>query len=138
MTYAQLVQPLTPDELDAYCDEASSVAVELGARPDTVPRTWDGLQSYLAAMYGSGTIAVGAQARELADAVLAPPFAPLVAPFAFANRVLTVGLLPEPIRRQYGFEWTPRDERRLQLIRGGATKLRRLLPRRLALWPEAL
>jgi uncharacterized protein (DUF2236 family) len=88
-------------------------------------------------MYESGAIAVGDQAREVAAAVLAPPFAPLVAPVAYANRLLAVGLLPERIRAQYGYTWTPRDQGRLELIRRLGRGMRQAMPDSLALWPEA-
>jgi uncharacterized protein (DUF2236 family) len=137
MTYARLVEPLTAAELDLYCDEAASIAIELGAHAERVPRTWEALQRYLAATYGSGAIAVGDQARQLADAVLTPPFAPFVAPVALATRVLTIGLLPEHLRSGYGYAWAPRDDRRLKLISHTLRKMRTVTPVSLALWPEA-
>ena len=138
LAYEQLVQPLPTGERDTYCDEAATVAIELGARADEVPRSWTETQRYLSRTYDSGAIVVGDQARELAAAVLSPPFSTLIAPVAAVNRLLTVGLLPPPIRRQYGFSWTKRDQRRLELVCGGVKKLRKALPKRIALWPEAL
>jgi uncharacterized protein (DUF2236 family) len=136
--FDRVVHPLTPGERDGYCAEAASVAIDLGARAGDVPRTWHALGTYLAQMYASGSIAVSAQARELASAVLAPPFAPLVAPIAWINRLVTVGLLPPHVRDQYGFRWTPKDERSLARVSAGIRALRRMTPAALALWPDRL
>jgi uncharacterized protein (DUF2236 family) len=138
LVYERAVRPLTAAERDAYCAEAAEVAVELGARPGEVPRTWADAEAQLDCAYRSGAIAVGRQARTLAAAVLAPPYAPLVAPLAGVNRLVTVGLLPPAIRGAYGLSWNDgRDDRRLARAFERLRTLRRVLPRRIALWPEA-
>lgn len=137
MIYDRVVRPLTPAERDAYCDEAAPIALELGARADEIPRSWDGLDAYLKGMRESGSIAVSAQARELASAVLAPAFAPLVAPAAWLNRLVTVGLLPPHIREQYGFEWTTANDRTLARVAATIRATRRVTPAAIAWWPAA-
>jgi uncharacterized protein (DUF2236 family) len=138
MIYARVVRPLTADDRDAYCAEAAAVAIDLGARPGEVPRSWRALETYLHGVYAAGSIAVSAQARELASAVLAPPFAPLVAPAAWLNRLVTVGLLPARIRQQYGFEWSGANERTLARVTAGIRAVRRVTPAAIALWPAAI
>jgi uncharacterized protein (DUF2236 family) len=135
--YDRLVRPVTASERDAYCAEAAAVAVDLGARAHEVPRTWNDLRAYLDRMYASGSIAVSAQARELASAVLEPPFAPFVAPVAWANRLVTVGLLPGRIRAEYGFVWTDAQQRALARLTSTLRLLRRMTPAAIALWPES-
>jgi len=137
LVYDQVVRPLTPEERDAYCAEAAEIAIDLGARPDEVPRTWAATTACLARSYASGEIAVSAQAHELAAAVLAPPFAPLVWPLARINRLVTAGLLPPPLRAQYGLAWDERHEARLARTWPRLRAVRRALPRRVAWWPEA-
>lgn len=136
LVYAELVRPLSALELDAWCVESAPVARALGAGDD-VPTSWAALQAYLTRMHSSGAIVVGDTARALAADVLSPRYAGLIAPARAVNRVVTVGLLPESVREQYGFAWGPRDARRLQqalrLLRTG----RRLTPTRLAHWPDA-
>ncbi|OFW02503.1 MAG: hypothetical protein A3I61_15875 [Acidobacteria bacterium RIFCSPLOWO2_02_FULL_68_18] len=129
--------PLTPEERDRYCDEAAEIAVALGARPDAVPRAWSANAEYLTFTYASGAVAVSPQARELAATVLAPPLAWAAGPLASMNRVVTLGLLPPPIREQYGWTWDARDEARLTGTLRRLRALRRVLPRRAAWWPEA-
>ena len=137
LVYERLVAPLSEAEHDAYCAEAADVAVALGALEAAVPRTRAALRAYLADTYASGRIVVGPQARELASAVLAPPLSALVWPAAALNRLVTSGLLPLNIRAQYGFPWSTRRERRMQIALAGLRRMRQVAPRRLAWWPEA-
>lgn len=132
--YDLLVAPLTAEERDAYCRESASAAVALGARESEIPQSWADLQTYMEGMYASGRIAVGAQARELADAILSPPFGLLAAPGTWMNRLLTHGSLPHDIRRQYGLAWSTRDERRLARLVTMLRTLRRVLPNVLTMW----
>ena len=135
--YDRLVAPLSAAERDAYCSEAASVAIELGARSDEVPRTWDALQRYLESTLASGSIVVGPAARALAEALLAPPLAFVVWPAARVNRLIAAGLLPAELRRQYGFAWDARAERRLERTLGAIRGVRRITPAALAQWPES-
>lgn len=137
MFYELLVAPLTPAERDRYCAEAARAATALNARPDEVPCSWAALQAYLDRMYTSGRITVSPQARELAAAILAPPFGPLGAAGTAMNRLLTLGTLPPVVRSQYGHEWRWRDDRALEFVVRGLRTSRRALPGRLAKWEAA-
>jgi len=137
LVYDQLVAPLADADRDAYCAEAAGTAIELGARPGEVPRTWQAARTHLDNGYRSGGIVVTDAARRMARMVLAPALSQVVLPLRSINRTLTVGLLPAPIREQYGFTWTPRDERAFGRTVRGIRTLRRHLPERVALWPEA-
>lgn len=137
LVHERLVGPLTSAERDRYCAESAAVAVALGARAEEVPRTWSALGAYLTETYASGSIAVGDQARELADAVLRPPLSALIAPITRLNRLVTVGTLPPHVREQYGYEWSERHERRLASAFQMLATIRRHTPDRLARWPEA-
>ena len=137
MFYEMLIAPLTPAERDTYCAEAAPVALALNARPSEVPCSWAALQTYLDRMHASGQITVSTQARELAAAILSPPFRPLGMPGTAMNRLLTLGTLPPNVRSQYGFEWTQRDERACELVVRGLRTSRRAVPDRLAKWRPA-
>lgn len=138
LAYERIVGPLTEGERDLYCAEAAEIAVDLGAPREDVPRTWAATLDYLARTYASGAIAVSAQARELAAVVLSPPFGWLAGPLTRINRLATVGLLPPPLRAQYGLAWDDRrDELRLARTLRRLQALRRVVPRRVAWWPEA-
>ena len=133
----QVVEPLDARTRDAYCAESAPIAVALGARAAEVPRTWAAVRDYVDGMVASDAIAVSAQARALAGAVLAPPFAPVVWPAARLNRLVTVGALPPKLRTEYGFAWTPRDARRLQQVLRLLRRARRIAPPFVTRWSRS-
>ena len=133
----QVLRPFTPDERDRYCRETATFAVVLGATPDDVPRTWQGLQDFIDAQIESGSVTVGADARTLGPAILRPPFGRLVWPLQYAGELVTVGSLPAAIRDGYGFTWNARRERRRQRMLAMLRALRPLMPDLFARWPEA-
>jgi uncharacterized protein (DUF2236 family) len=137
LVHEQLVRPLTAGERDDYCAEAWPIAVALGAQEDEVPKTWGALLAHLDRMHTSGAIVVGRQGRELADAVLSPSGGWLVAPATWVNRIVTVGLLPPQLRRQYALPWTSRRERTFTRLLPVLRAMRRCLPEAVALWPDA-
>lgn len=136
LVYERLVGPISIGDRDQYCVEAEPIVRALGVCGE-VPRSWSEVHQYMSDRYASGRIVVGAPARELAAAVLAPPLAGLVAPITRLNRLVTVGLLPPPIRQQYGLAWNERDERALERWADRVRRMRHALPDRLMLWPEA-
>ena len=137
LAYETLVAPLTDAERDHYCVDAGDVAVALGAVPSAVPRDTRSLRRYLSTMYESGAIAVGADARELTAAVLAPPIPLVTGAAAALNRRVTLGLLPPALRQQYGFAWDADDARRFDRTVRWVRRARTATPRMLATWPEA-
>ena len=136
LVYSLLVAPLSEADRDAYCADAASIAIALGAREEEVPRTWSDAQAQLQRMYSSGMLAVSGQARELGLAVVAPPVGRLL-PGGSLNRIVTLGLLPPDLRTQYGFAWTERDQRRFERMIRLLRAVRRVLPDRLAHWRDA-
>ena len=137
LAYDAIVAPLDTRERDRYCEESVWVPVALGAREADVPRTWAEMMQYVERVHASDTLFVGDMARELASAVLSPPFAFLGGPLTWANRLITRGLLPPSIRSAYGFTWSPAEERRLASVMRTIRALRRWSPRAIVLWPEA-
>jgi uncharacterized protein (DUF2236 family) len=133
----QVLRPFTADERDRYCREAAPFAVVLGASRDRVPLTWAGLRDFMAAEIASGRVAVGADARALAPAVLRPAFGRLVWPLQYVGELVTVGSLPAAIREGYGFPWDAARERRRRRALALARRLRAATPDVLARWPEA-
>lgn len=135
--YELFVGPVSEQERDSYCAESAWVATSLGARPADVPVTWAHASDQLSRIYASGVLTVGRQAHELSVAVLAPRFSRMVPPLASWNRLVSVGLLPAEIRRQYGVAWTNFDQRRFERIVARLRRVRQALPDFVALWPEA-
>jgi uncharacterized protein (DUF2236 family) len=130
-------RPVPAADLDAYCDEAAGIALALGARAHDVPRTWRALEQYLETEYASGRIVVGEDARLVADAVMFPPLSLITGVPAWFNRVITVGLLPAPVRDQYRYRWDDRRGRQFERTIRSMRAIRKVLPRQLAWWPDA-
>ena len=135
--YQQVVAPLSETDLDRFCEESASVLHELGGNPATTPRTWRALRRYIEEMQGSGALVVAAETRDLGAAVLAPRAAGLPVPLTRLQRLITVGLLPPPIRDAYGFEWNAVREAQLARTLQRLRRLRRMLPLMVAQWPQA-
>lgn len=139
MAYERFVGPLSVAERDAYCAEAAPIAIALLARTEDVPRTWAEARAYLDRVYASGDLEVTDQARTLARAVLSPPAAAawVAGPAIWANRIVTLGLLPPQIRHQYRFDWTRGNQRTFNALVPMLRSMRRVMPRALTEWPEA-
>lgn len=136
-TYALFVGPLSRDEEDRYCAEAAQIGPLLGVAASELPDTKDRLEDYLDRMRREDRLAVGAGARQLADALLAPPGRRWVAPAMWLGRLTTLGLLPASIRDAYGFPWRPKDARRLRSAAALLRAARRVTPPLLREWPAA-
>jgi uncharacterized protein (DUF2236 family) len=125
LTYQLFVAPLSPAQRDAYCAESADIEGAMGMPAGYLPRSEKDLAAYVTAMLESDEIAVSETARRLAREVMYPPLGWLGWPVTSTMRLITVGLLPAPVRDAYGFRWTSRHERRLGLT---AAMVRRLLP----------
>jgi uncharacterized protein (DUF2236 family) len=136
VAYERFVGPLSFLERDAFCAEAAETARWFGVPEETLPLTAADLDQYFRRMYSTGEIAVGDDARALAQALFAPPLGPAV-PMFRVTKLLTLGLLPAPIRAQYGFEWDARRERTFHTLASLVRRVRALLPPLLREWPIA-
>jgi uncharacterized protein (DUF2236 family) len=120
--YERFVGPLNGDERQAYYEDAARIGGLLGIPAEVMPADVDALQAYVAGM--CETLVVSDEAREIADALFAtnlltwPIFPPL--------RTLTAGLLPEPLREQFGLGWGPKREATLDAF---STVSRAIVPR---------
>jgi uncharacterized protein (DUF2236 family) len=136
LTYEQFVRPLTLDDRNRYCAEATVLSELLNFSGPHVPTTWAALQAYMDGMLASGEIHITDRARVTAAALLEPggPGTAWLAPF---TRRITLGLLPPDIRAQYGYSWTASDERRFQAAVRLVRRMRSLCPEVLCQWPAA-
>jgi uncharacterized protein (DUF2236 family) len=137
LTYERFVAPLTPAERDRYCLEATVSAPLLGMTPNALPRTAAELDDCMERILASDQIAVTGTARHLADEIVSRGLPWPARPLLALARLPTIGLLPAPIRKAYGFEWTPRQERALQLLSAASRRSLPLLPPLLRYWPAA-
>ena len=136
-TYELLVGPLTSRERDRYCSEAAIMEPLLGIPPGRLPRTSAELDVYMRAMLDSGKLVVTDGSRTLARAILFPRKWQLMWPLFRSMQLITIGMLPAPIREAYGFEWRPRDARAFVRWTKALRFTLRLLPALVRQWPVA-
>lgn len=123
--YEMFVAPLTEKDKDQYYEESRIVARLFGIPQEIIPPNRRAFERYLHQMLVGDELAVGNQAKDIAESLLAPehPF-----PLRLAGpplRLMTVGLLPEPIRARYGYPWLSWQE---QLFRLGVLATSVALP----------
>jgi len=117
VTYRQFVKPLPAEVERRYYEETKRLGILLGVSETKLPGTLAEFGAYMDAMIESEEIAVGATARALSEAILHPrpwflrTFAPLFV-------LITAGLLPPKLRREYGLAWNGRKEKTLRLVAG--------------------
>jgi uncharacterized protein (DUF2236 family) len=139
LVYRRYVGPLTRPERDAYWEDWRLVGSLFGLGDADMPSSSRVLELYMSEMLASDLLHVSADARRLGIQIVMRPPVPLAArPLLELANFITVGLLPEPIRRQYGFAWDPL---RALTLRAGQEYTRRLvipaLPRRVRYGPVA-
>jgi uncharacterized protein (DUF2236 family) len=93
-----------------------------------MPADLAALRGYGREMLAGDTLAVTPWARGRAREIVLDPPVPLVArPLVDAVNFVTIALLPEPIRRQYGFAALPPVWMRRALVAGGAEYVKRVI-----------
>ncbi len=136
LTYGLFVKPLSADERTEYYRETKRLGILLGVPETKLPESFEEFDAYMKETIDSDAIAVGSTARALSRAILHPrlfvlkPFAPLAA-------LITAGLLPPKLRREYGLAWNGRRERILRLVAGSTRAALPLVPSVLRVVPQA-
>jgi uncharacterized protein (DUF2236 family) len=138
--------PLSRERREQYYAETVPIGRAFGVPADALPADYPAFEAYVEGMLGpAGPVRVSAAARDLADAVLHPPIGPVVPalgwvpPSAYAWTLWpSVGLLPESVRAEYGFRWTPLEEAVSAWLVAGWRLWRPLLPARFRQMPQAL
>ena len=135
--YELYVGPLSAAERDTYCADASEIAPLLGIPDNYLPDSTRSLERYFYAMFASGAIAVGRQARILAHEILNPILPVALQPLRPLLELPAIGLLPPYVRQAYGLQWPEGDERRLRAVAFLTRALVRITPAVLRQWPLA-
>jgi len=137
-TYELLVGPLSPQEKDTYCAEATELGPLLHMPDSYLPVTMEELETYMNGVYASGAIEVTDEARALAAELLAPPWPlPKWRLLCWPNADLTILLLPPGLRQAYGFGWGRGQQARSRLTAGLIRRVLPLLPPLLRHWPAS-
>jgi uncharacterized protein (DUF2236 family) len=136
MAYELYVAPLSAAAKDRYCEESAGIEPMLGIPEGRLPRSTHALATYMDGMLRGGELVITDGARRLAAELFMP--APRIAwPFMWLVRLPAVGLLPERIRGDYGYSWSPRREAALRASARVIRALLRITPARLRCWRPA-
>ena len=133
----ELFGRLDAGQAERFYQEQKRFAYLFGIPDAAMPADLAAFRGYMARMLGSGEIAVGRPAREIARFVLAPPSRAL-APVMDWYEVMTAGLLPPRLCDEFGLRFG-RFER--ALYRASVAAMRttvRALPRQLRYFPGYL
>jgi uncharacterized protein (DUF2236 family) len=133
VVYRKYVGRLTAADEAELWEDYRVVGRLFGLRDDQMPEDLDG---YRRTMLDGDRLHVSPWARERARKIVFEPPAPIVArPLVETVNFITIALLPDRIREQYGFSPLPPPALRKALVAGGAIYSRRalvpFLPRRL-------
>ena len=140
VVYRAYVGALSADEEVALWKDYRLVGRLFGLRPSDMPRTLTDLDDYRRSMLDGDILHVTDWARERARAIVLEPPVPLSArPLVETVNFVTIALLPDRIREQYGFSPLPPVLVRKALVRAGAEYIKRgvlpFMPQRLRLRP---
>ena len=134
--YALVFRELSREELETYYEQSKTYATILGCPYAMLPATYTDFRAYYADMIA--TIEISDASRAIAHQVLHPrlPGGPLNGPALAAVRLITAGLTPEPIRRQYGWRWDRARQARFALLVRALRLVYPRLPLRVRTWPR--
>jgi uncharacterized protein (DUF2236 family) len=108
--HARWVRPVPPDVAERFYAQAVVVGELFGAPRASQPPDLDAFRAYVRETIGTLAPRVSDDQRRLARAALHPAVPVVVDPLVTLARQLTIGQLPDPVRRAFGFGWDlPRE-----------------------------
>ena len=135
VTYETFVRPLPREDREAFYEESKLLGTLLGIPREIFPATLADFRAYVARMLAGQTLHVGATARELSRLVVRPRVMRLPGAVFVPFEIVTAGLLPERLRRDYGLPWTERRSRVYRLTVRSVPRVVALTPPVLRVWP---
>ncbi len=144
--YDAWLEPLSRGQRARYYAETVPIGRAFGVPADRLPADLEAFEAYVEGMLApGGPIRVSSVARDLAWAVLHPPRGPLLPAHAWVPAPPdawtlwpSIGLLPESVRRDYGFRWGPLERIVSAWLVAGWRIWRPLLPVSFRHMPQAL
>lgn len=130
-SYSTFVGPLTEHERAEFYRESERFGQLYGVGKDLRPASYQDFQDYYAGMLAR--LAAGDQARSVARLVLRARLRGIpIRPWSY---LLAAGLLPPPLRAQYGLRWSAGQRALWWLLTHGVrVVMGRLAPARLRFW----
>jgi len=133
--YEDVMGPLPAADRQAYWDETKPVARLLGIPAERMPATIGDLERYEREMLASA-VRPDATSRDVARGVLRP-LSWLPAAAYWPVDALAAALLPAPLRDAFGLRFGTAERRFYRGVVIAARSLRRILPERLTVVPQA-
>jgi uncharacterized protein (DUF2236 family) len=130
VVYTTYVAALTQRQRTALWEDYKVVGRLFGLKAGQMPESLADLEQYGRAMLAGDELHVGGWAQRRArEIVLEPPVPNRVQPLLQTVNFITIALLPDRIRSEYGFAPLPPTAVRKAMVRAGAVYVRRgLLP----------
>lgn len=131
--FERTVRRLSLEEKERYYQETCKFAGLFGLDQETLPTEWLSFEAYNREMWEQH-LAVGRAAKEIGG-FLFTPHLPGSTPAMRWLRLMTTGLLPAPLREEFGLRFSPRDRQVFEISLRAVWLTRRMLPRRLRYVP---
>jgi uncharacterized protein (DUF2236 family) len=133
--YEKVFGALDDDEADRVYREYAVLGTALQMPEELWPATRSDFRAYWNATLPR--LRVDGTVRGVADALLRAEKAPLAIRRAMPlARLVTVALLPDAVRREFGFAWSERRDRRFERLVRVTAPVYRVLPRTVRRWPQ--
>ncbi len=107
LVHGRWVRQLSDSDQSAYYEEMKTCARLFGTPDDVIPETLAGFRRYMAGMLDGPDLCVTPTARDIARSVMHPPLPLPLRPAMEWSNVVTAGLMPAHLRRDYGLAWDP-------------------------------
>lgn len=134
LAYELFVAKLSTDDRERYYKDSLMAAELFGIPAGIVPQTYDEFRGYMDRMLNSDVIQVGSDASDIARALFAPSPSGLL---LLAGSSVGIALLPERLRREFGFSWKLEQKYWVQRIPAMCRNIRRYVPSVLCANPAA-
>src|SRR5262249_17852965 len=107
LVHELFVSPLSANQREEYYSDSLIVAKLFDIPERITPLNYAALHSYMDNMLASDAITVSKEAREIARELFSPS---IEGNLLFLGSGVGIGLLPERVRNEFGFQWTGRRE----------------------------
>lgn len=135
VTHETFVRRLTVAERDGFYQEMKLVGELLGVPRAHFPATIRDFDRYIVDQIENGTVRVGPVARDLATLVVRPRVFKLPGQAFLPLEIITAGLLPPPLRRQYRLPWGSGRRRAFALAVRTVPRIVAVTPAVVRVWP---
>ena len=133
VTYEKFVRPLSAPEREEFYEQMKVTGELLGIPRATFPPLYADFEEYVATTVAG--LRVSATALELSQLVVRPRVLRMPGAVFIPLELVTAGLMPAPLREQFGLPWGRRREQAFRLIARAVPKLVAVTPPLLRVWP---